>query len=212
MGNHEGLHRPRAAWADDGFMNQTGPLSKSRISYKMPHGVFLPSWSDKITVKSQGHTLGQILWYCHYFRGRNGWKSTNLMKFNTIILSGLKPRTPNRCNRSHSWRGMARADHQHLHICFWGSNFPRRPLLPLEQIHMVGNLWTVWKIHCVIPQIPSLVDNEGKSIWGGHILDAECSWQVLSLKFSLKQTLLSLSSFWKIHAMLTSCSIFGGGD
>lgn len=58
----------------------------------MPHGVFLPSWSDKITVKSQGHTLGQIVGNCHYFRGRNGWKSTNLMKLNTIILSGLRPR------------------------------------------------------------------------------------------------------------------------
>lgn len=99
------------------------------------------------------------------------------------------------------WRGLADGYHQHLHIGSWGTNIPSSPPSPQEQIHMVGSLWTVGKIHCCHSrsQIPSLVDSKGKSIWLGHVCEGKCSWQVLDVKFSLKLSLLKFSSCWGSH-------------
>lgn len=162
-------------------------------------------WKDHSQVSS-AHTRSNHMKLPFFLRQK--WlKINNLMKFNIIILSGLRPQfkeaptgamAPTAC-----WRGMAAADYQHLHKdCFQGSSFPGAHSFLWNTFMWLETSGQFGKFPddiCVIPQIPSLVDSKGKSIWVGHILDGECSWQGLPLKFSLKQTLLSLGSFWEIH-------------
>ena len=171
----------------------------------MPQGVFPPPWSEKIIVKSQVPTLGQITWNRHFLKAKmdENQQYQEIQRNNPIWSETLVQRTPNLCCHPQSllkrhaqglWPESSPpskgATFPGAHSSCW-NRFPRT--------EASGQFAKFTSDICIIPQLPSLVESKGKSIWVGHILDGECSWQVLPLKFSLKQTLFSLSSFWEIH-------------